>query len=171
MTTQFDENSNLTIQLLSYSRQNELTEQFYFLEMSTLQASTLLLDDEKIRSARIFAYTKDDKYLDENITAGFKTVKEFNEFFLNNSEYYIHDCEIEFESGIILTSHDDGEVSVGFLIENLDQELLYRIFEEYKLDRKLIEILKAKPGHYIAIDKQNNITADYTNFEDYLENG
>jgi hypothetical protein len=171
MTTQLDEDNFLTIQLLSYDRPTGLTERFYFLEMSTLQATTLLPHDIKIVSTKIVAYTDDNKYLDENTTNSFKTIGDFNDFFLNNPDYYIHNSDIELEDGINLSSHDDGEVSVQYPSDSSDQTILDNIFEKYNLDKKLTNHLKNKPGHYIAIDKQKNITGDYKNFDDYLKNG
>jgi len=171
MTTQLDDNNYLTIQLLSYDRPKGLTERFYFLEMSTLQATTLLPQDKKIVSTKVFAHTDDNKYLNENTTESFKTIGDFNDFFINNPDFYIHNCDIELEDGINLGSHDDGEVSVQFPSVNSDQTIIYKIFEKYNLDKNLISILKNKPGHYIAIDKQNNITGDYKNIDDYLKNG
>ena len=98
MTTQLDDNNYLTIQLLSFDRPTGLTERYYFLEMSTLQVTTLLLYDKKIVTSKIVAYTDDNKYLDENIKESFKTIGDFNDFFLNNSDYYIHNCNIELET-------------------------------------------------------------------------
>jgi hypothetical protein len=171
MRTEIDEDNYLTIQLLSYDRPTELTERFYFLEMSTLQATTLLPRPKKVISNKIFAYTEDNKYLDDNTTESFKTVADFNDFFLTNPDYYIHNCEIELENGIKLSSHDDGEVSVQFPMDSTEQIIIDNIFEKYKLDKKLIDILKSNPGHYFAIDKQNKVTGDFVNFEDYLKNG
>lgn len=171
MTKQLDEDNYLTIQLLSYDRPTEVTERFYFLEMSTLQATTLLSQDKKIVSAKIVVYTDDKEYLDEYTTASFKTIGDFNDFFLSNPNYYIHNCDMELEDGINLGSHDDGEVSLQFSSGNSDQTIIDNIFEKYNLDKNLIEILKTKPGNYICIDKQNNIVEDFKNFDDYLENG
>lgn len=171
MTIQLDEDNYLTIQLLSFDRPNGLTERFHFLEMSTLQATTLLPHDKNIVSTKIVAYTDDNKYLDEHTTESFKTIGDFNDFFLNNLDYYIHNCDIELEDGINLGSHDDGEVSIQFLSDNSDQTIIDNIFEKFNLDKKLISTLKNKPGHYIAIDKQGNVVGVYKNFEDYLKNG
>jgi hypothetical protein len=171
MTIPLDEDNYLTIQLLSYDRPTGLAERFYFLEMSTFQATTLLPHDKKIVSTKIVSYTDDNKNLDEHTTESFKTIGDFNDFFLNNPDYYIHNCNIELEDGINLGSHDNGEVSVQFPSDNSDQTIIDNIFEKYNLDKNLIEILKTKPGHYITIDKQNNIVGDFKNFDDYIENG
>ena len=171
MNKQLDEYYYLTIQLLSYDKPTELTEKYYFHEMSTIQATTLLPYDKKIVSAKIFAYNDDNNYLDESTTASFKTIGDFNDFFLNNPDYYIYDCDIELEGVINLGSHDDGEVSIQFLSDNSDQTIIDNIFEKYNLDKKLISILKNKPGHLIAIDKQGNVKGDFKNFDDYLKNG
>ena len=171
MTSHLDENNYLTIQLLSYDRPTGLTERFYFLEMSTLQATTLLTQDKKITSRKVVAHNDDNNYLDENTIESFKTIGDFNYFFTNNPDYYIHNCAIELEDGINLGSHDDGEVSIQFQSDNSDQTIIDNIFEKYNLDKKLISVLKNRPGHYIAIDKQSNVTGDYKNFDDYLKNG
>ncbi len=171
MTTLLDEDNFLKIQLLSYDRPTALTERFYFLEMLTLLATTLLSQDKKIVSAKIVAYTEQNKYLGENTTKSFKTIGDFNSFFLNNSDYYIHNCHIELEDGLNLSSHDDGEVSIEFPIYSSNSVFVDSIFDKYNLDKNLIETLKSKPGHFIAIDKQNIIIGDFEDFDDYIENG
>ncbi len=163
ITLELDE--YLTIQLLSYQKSSSLTEGFYFLEMSTLQATTLLPQGLKIISAEIVAYTDNYKYLDRQ----FDTIGDLNAFFIKNSEYYIHNCEIRLENGTTIVSHDDGEVSIQFPIDNVDQELLDNIFKKYKLDKSLIGQLKQKPGHYFAIDKGSNIVGHFDTFDDYLK--
>ena len=107
--------------------------------------------------------------MDENTKESFKTIGDFNGFFLNNSDYYIHNCDIELGNGINISSHDDEEVSVQFPCDNSDQIIIDNISEKYNLDKKIIGILKNKPGHYIAIDKQNNIIGDFKNFDDYVK--
>jgi hypothetical protein len=171
MTTQLEDDKYLTIQLLSFDRPTGLTERYYFLEMSTLQATTLIPKDKRIISTKIVAYTDDNKYLNESTADGFKNIGDFNSFFLNNPDYYIHNCDIELEGGLIIHSHDDGEVSVLFSNVNQDRNLLELIFKKYNLDTSIVELLKSKPGHYIAIDKDSNITGDFVDFDDYIENG
>jgi hypothetical protein len=138
--------------------------------MSTLQATTLLPPDKKVVSSKIFAYTANNKYLDEKTIEGFTTIGDFNGFFLTNPDYFIHDCEIELEKNINILSHDDGEVHIQFTSNNSDQIIIDNIFDRYNLDKKLIAILKNNSGRYIAIDKNNNIIACYKNFDDYIEN-
>ena len=136
--------------------------------MSTLQATTVLPRGLKIVSATIVAYTADNNYLDELTTERFKTIADFNDFFLNNPDYHIHDCNIELGDGTNLRSHDDGEVSIQFASDKTDQTIIDSIFEKYYLDKRLISLLKSKPGYYIAIDKQNNIVGEYKDFDEYL---
>jgi len=172
MTTPLEEDNYLTIQLLSYDRPTELTERFYFMAMSTLQATILLPADKKIVTSKIFAYTyNNNKYLDEDTTKGFENIGDFNAFFLSSPDFYIHNCEMELENGIKLGSHDDGEVSIEFLNSNTDRIIIDNIFEKYNLDKTLIDMLKKKPGHYMAIDKLNNITGDFKNFDEYIKYG
>ena len=51
------------IQLLSYYKSNDSAEGYYFHEMSTLQATTLLSEGLKITFYEIIAYTDENKYL------------------------------------------------------------------------------------------------------------
>jgi len=171
MPTRSEKDNYLTIQLLSFDRPTDLTERYYFLEMSTLQATTLLPQDRKIISSEIVAYTDNNKYLDEQTAINLKTIGDFNNLFLNNPGYYIHNCSVELEDGLNIHSHDDGEVSVQFTHDNSSQTFINRIFEKYNLDKALIHTLKNKPGHYLSIDLENNITADFEDFDDYIKNG
>ena len=70
MTTLSEEYNDLTIQLLSYDRPAELTERYYFLEMSTLQATQLLPPDKKIVAADIAAYSSDNIQLNKEKNRG-----------------------------------------------------------------------------------------------------
>jgi hypothetical protein len=170
MTTHSGE-SNLTIQLLMFDKPTPLSERFNFLEMSTLQVTKLLTQDRKVISCEIFAYTSNNKYLDKQVADGFRIIGDFNNFFSDNPEYYIHDCEIVMEGRMIIRSHDDGEVSIQFPNDSPDQIIITTIFEKYDLDKKLIDILKSKAGIYLAIDKKGNLTGEFENFDDYITHG
>lgn len=161
-----EEDEYLTIQLLSYHKSSGLTEGYYFLEMSTLQATTLLPKGQKITTSEVVAYDNENKYLDKK----FDSIGDFNDFFIRNPDYYIHNCEIKLENGTTIGSHDDGEVSIIFPCDNVDEVLLDNIFRKYKLDKSLIGELKRKPGHYFTIDKESKITGDFETFDDYVKN-
>ena len=163
------EDSILTIQLLSFDRPTEGSERFYFLEMSTLQATTLISNDRKINSITLFSYTPDNKYLNDQTIASLTTIAKFNTFFLNNEHYYVADCRLELEDGLIVSSHDDGEVSIEFIANKEDHILIENIFKKYGLDKSLIQALNSKPGYYFSIDEQSNIVAEYETFDDYVE--
>ena len=164
--TILEEDEYLRIQLLSYHKSSGQTEGYYFLEMSTLQATTLLPQGLKITTSEIVAYTDENKYLDRK----FDSIGEFNEFFIRNSDYYIHNCEIKLENGTTIGSHDDGEVSIKFPCDNVDEIFLDNIFKKYKLNKSLIGDLKRKPGHYFTIDKESKITGDFDTFDEYVKN-
>ncbi len=168
---ELEEDTYLTIKLLSYNLPTPKTERFYFMEMSTLQATTLIEPDVKVTSIKIYSYSKEDEYVDDKITATFKTIKDFNEFFIENSQFYLHECDLEFENGMTLFSHDDGEVSITFSLASPDRNVIDEIFAKYHLERNLINELTSRPGHYLVIDKNSNITADYEDFEEYYEKG
>ncbi|MBL7998736.1 MAG: hypothetical protein JNL32_08880 [Candidatus Kapabacteria bacterium] len=168
MTIQLEADSYSKIELLSYDRPTELTERFSFCGMTTLQATTLIEPDRKIISSKIFAYTDDKRHLDEETSSGFENIRDFNEFFLHNPDYYIHNCDLELADGLILGSHDDGEVSVQFPINTSSQKIVNSIFEKFNLDKKLIEILRNNPEHLIVIDENSNIIGDFQDFDDYI---
>jgi hypothetical protein len=119
-------------------------------------------------SSNILAYTRHNRYPDKHIVDDLKTIGDFNDFFSNNPDYYIHDCEIEMENGIIVRSHDDVEVSIELTGDNADKIIITRIFGQYGLDQNLIDILKGKPGHYLATDNKSNVIAEFENFDDYI---
>ncbi len=164
MTT-LEEDEYLRIQLLSYHKSSGQTETYYFLEMSTLQATTQLPSGLKITTSKIVAYTDENKYLDRE----FDTIGDFNDFFAKNSDYYIHNCQIKLENGTTIGSHDDGEVSIEFPSDNVDETLLDNIFTRHKIDKSIIGELKRKPGHYLTIDEESKITGDFETFDDYVK--
>jgi hypothetical protein len=139
--------------------------------MSTLQATTLLQPDRKIVSSQVTAYSDDGKYLDNLPLTSFKTIGDFNEFFSLEPGYHIHDCDIDMENGLSISSHDDGEVSIRFRKDDADQVIIDKIFEKHGLDKKLIGILTSRPGHYILIDRESNVIADFETFDEYMKNG
>jgi hypothetical protein len=161
-----EEDEYLRIQLLSYHKSGGETEGYYFLEMSTLQATTLLPPGLKIKTSEIVAYADENTYLDRK----FDSIGEFNEFFIRNADYYIHNCEIKLENGMTIGSHDDGEVSIQFSCDNVDETFLDKIFKKYKLDKSIIGSLKLKPGHYFSINKDGKITGEFGTFDDYVKN-
>ncbi len=170
-TSNIIQDSNLRIQLISYNRQTEGTERFYFLEMSTLQATILLQPESKVVASEILAYTYDNIYLESQTVESFKTIDDFNKFFLDNSDYYIHNCNIRLENGICIGSHDDGEVSIEFSNSSPDQIIIEKIFEKYNLDETIIETIKNNLGCYFTLDIEGKIKAEYKSFEDYITNG
>lgn len=170
MSISSDKHNYLTIQLLSYDKPGN-SERFYFMEMSTLQATTILNEEVKISSAQITAYTADNNYLEEEEIKDLKTIGLFNSFFLHHPEYYIHNCDMELENGVSIHSHDDGEVSIQFENELAGYLIIEALFNKFKIDSTLISLLKNKPGYYIAIDSGSNIIGQYKNFDEYLEKG
>lgn len=120
---------------------------------------------------KIYAYTADNKIFDDDVANKFKTIGDFNDFFRSNRAYYMLNCNIKLENGMNIESHDDGEVSIRFVRNSSDRLIIDNIFKKYKLDERLLGILKSKPGHYITIDRYNKVTGDYKNFDDYIKNG
>jgi len=157
--------------LLSYDTPNEATERFYFLEMATLQATVQIKPERKIVSLKISAYDNDNNFVDNRTVESFVTIGEFNLFFQNNSHFHIHDCDIELEGNLHISSHDDGEVSVQMNLNSADHRIIVHLFKENKLDLDLIHVLRKQPRHYLKIDKKNVVIGDYASFDDYIEFG
>ena len=91
MTNEIKEYDGLRIQLLSFDKPTQRADRYYFLEMSTLQATTLIQDDREIVDIKITAYNDQNDYLKDLTLKSFKTIADFNRFFKENSDYYIHD--------------------------------------------------------------------------------
>ncbi|WP_207625874.1 hypothetical protein, partial [Niastella populi] len=90
---------------LLYNLEKPQREMFHFAEITTLEVTALLDDTTKIKSAKIVAYHEND-YLGEEVLEKFKTIEEFNRFFVNNRRYYIHNCELSLEDDMKIHSHD-----------------------------------------------------------------
>jgi hypothetical protein len=163
--------NELTIQLLSYDRPTSITERYYFLEMSTLQITKTIADERKIRKLKILAFDLDDEILDTQIDESLKTIHDFNSFFSERSEFFIHDCEIELDDNLKVSSHDDGEVSIAMPLDSKDNVLIDQIFQAFNLNKNLISVIKSKPGHYFSINKEGRIFEDFKDFDDYIAHG
>jgi len=172
MTTKLEnDDTYFEIQLLSYDNPTSQEERYYFLEMSTLQATTLIGASHKIALLKLEVHINNIN-VDEKIIATFTTVGDFNSFFIDLEDYDIHNCDLEIETGIKLSSHDDGEVSIQFSKDNTDgNSLIKHLFIKYKIDKKIVDLLKSRPGHYLAIDKKGNVIADFLDFDEYLKKG
>ena len=98
----------------------------------------------------------------------FKTIEEFNRFFVNNRRYFIHDCELSLEDGMQIVSHDDGEVSIYMPIDYKNRTLIKGIFRMKGLDETLMEEIMKMPGYYFAINEEGKIKSIHKTFDDYL---
>lgn len=165
------EDNYLRLQLLCYRLPEPGTEEYYFLEMSTLQATTLLPADAGIDSATLHGETPDRRYFDESSLPAFRTIEDFNGFFLQHPDYEILNCTLDLDGGLHLHSHDDGEVSVSFPLGSSWNSLIDRIFEKYRLGRDVLEAMKQAPGRYFKLDPESRIVDQFTDFDEYLDRG
>lgn len=168
MTNEIKEHEGLRIQLLSYDKPTQETERFYFLEMTTLQATNLIEYERQIKNIKIVSYDSNDNYLDDHTIMSFNTISKFNSFFQSNTDYYIHECDIELDRNLILSTHDDGEVSIQMNLKSQDRNIIKGIFKQYGVDEGLISILESRVGHYLEVDKENRVIGDYKSFDDYV---
>lgn len=171
MTPELEQDSYFKIDLLCYEILEGRMERFYFTEMATLQATTLLPAEIKIISVQLLAYTDKGVYMDEETASGFKTIGNFNGFFLTNPEDDIHDCEMNLENDLYIGSHDDGEVSIIFPLDKPWYGLIENIWKKYELGEDLMTYLKSNNGYLIKINSEKKVIGEYVNFRDYLNNG
>ncbi|MFT4762593.1 MAG: hypothetical protein ACI9LN_004579 [Saprospiraceae bacterium] len=123
MINEISEHDGLAIQLLSCYTPSPFVERFYFLEMSTLQATTIISPEREIIKLKFFGSNYDDIYIDQKIQETFKTINDFNNFFIENQDYYIDNCHIEMNNELTLSSHDDGEVSIQISKDSSDIQI------------------------------------------------
>lgn len=155
------------IEVLLYNLEKTEQEIFYFSEISTLEVTTLLDDATKIKNARIFAYDKGG-YLGEDVYGTFKTIGEFNRFFVNNRKYFLHDCELSLEDDMKIGSHDDGEVHINMPIDYKKRTLIKGVFRMKGLSVTLLEEIMKMPGYYFSINADGRIESIHKTFDDYL---
>lgn len=157
MKMKLDEDDFFKIRLLRYDRADGQTERYYFSEMSTLQALRLLTPDQKIIPVEISVFTGQGQYVEEDHTASLKTVGEFFDFFLSHTDYQIQDCCLHIECGLVIESHDDGEVSFSFSDSGKGDELIGMLFQRYQLKDSLIGTMKRNPGRYLEIGSDGSL--------------
>jgi hypothetical protein len=155
------------IERLLYNIEKPHGETFHFAEITTLEVTALLDDTTKIKSAKIVAYHKND-YLGEDVFETFKTIEEFNRFFVNNRRYYIHDCELSLEDDMKIHSHDDGEVSIYMPMDYKNRTLIKGVFRMKGLSETLIEEIMKMAGYYCLINGDGKIESTHKTFDDYL---
>lgn len=155
------------IEVLIYSIYQSKQESFHFSLMTTLEVTTLLDDATKITSAKIVAYDRND-YLKEDVIGSFKTIEDFNRFFVNNRRYFIHDCKLSLEGGMEIHSHDDGEVSIDMPIDYNNRTLIKAALRMKGLDESLMDAIMKMPGYYFAINEEGKVESIHEDFDDYL---
>lgn len=163
-----DQNQVPKFDLLHYSKPFDNIEKFYFSYLETLQATSLLEDSIKIIEIEVLAYDNNHTYIDVKKAENFKTIKDFNTFFISNPQYFIHDCVIKLEDNIEFSNHDDGEVSITMALESENRLIIENILKENKISYNLIKELVQRPNHYIEINDKSEIVNVFKTFDEYL---
>lgn len=163
-----EEDNALSIHLFYYDKKDTEKERFCFSEMTTLQATTLLDSSKKITSCTYSVSVQRQKLLTEKEVGIFATIGKFNEFFINHSDYYLFDCELTLEEGIIIESHDDGEVQISLPINDKNTRYIENLFRKYKLPYSLLRFLRNNPERYIEINAEAKVIAVHSSFDDYI---
>ena len=117
---------------LLYDLETPQREIFHFAEMTTLEVTAFLDVTTKIECAKIISY-HENNYLGEDVIYTFKTMDDFNRFFVNNRQFYLHDCELALEDDVKIHSHDDGEVSIYMPVGYKGRTLVKSILRMKKL--------------------------------------
>jgi hypothetical protein len=133
-----------------------------------LEITSLLDDSVKIKSARIVAYHKND-YLGEDVFKTFKTIEDFNKFFVNNRRYYLHNCELSLEDNMIINTHDDSEASIHMPMGYKNRTLIKGVLSVKGLSESLIEEIIQMPGYYFSINGDGKVESAHKTFNDYLD--
>src|SRR5687768_1890897 len=158
------------IECLLYNLDGPQRELFSFAELTTLEVTVLLDEEIKIDSATIYANDR-DTYLGEEVSASFKTIHDFNRFFINNRTYFLNDCDLALENGLRLHSHDDGEVNIYMPFAYRNRSLIKDILRIKGLSENLLEEIMKLPGYYFAIGADGKVTSVHETFDDYLNSG
>ncbi len=155
------------IERLLYDLETPQREIFHFAEMTTLEVTALLDNTTKIECANIVSYHQND-YLGKDVIDTFKTIDEFNRFFVNNRQFYLYDCELSLEDDVKIHSHDDGEVSIYMPVGYKCRTLVKSIFRIKKMSEALMEEIMKMPGYYFSINDDGKVESVHKTFDDYL---
>lgn len=158
----------MQIECLLYNITSSGRHKFCISYLSTLEVTTLLDETLSLERLQLFAHTR-SLTLDDSVTSTFKTLEDFNKFFINHPEYHIHDFDTDLSDGTSLASHDDSEVHLAFPEDSNDLSLLERILMIKGLPASLKGKVMAAPGFYFKIAPNGDILGYYETFDDYLE--
>lgn len=155
------------VECLYYNRIDAQREIFVLSALSTLEVTTLLDESIKVQDVQAFSYAT-DTYLGENIISKFDTIEAFNRFFVNNPQFHIHDCNLQLENGLKISSHDDSEVHIEQPVDFEGGKLIKDIFKVKGLSEALVSEVKSHPGCYCSLDREGRVKAVHESFDDYL---
>jgi len=71
---------------------------------------------------------------------------------------------------MILSSHDDGEVTITLKKKSDQIEIIHKILNHYNFNVDLIEKMRKNAGRYLKINSQGAILETYEDFDKYVEN-
>lgn len=154
------------IKCLYYNRRDKQRELFMLSELTTLEATSLLDGFIRIQGVQILSYAGDE-YLGEDIASRFGSVEDFNRFFIDNPQFYIHDCALHLGNDLVISSHDDGEVHIEQPVNFEERKLINDILRIKGLSEKLISEAIHHTGCYCSLDSEGNLAAVYKTFDDY----
>lgn len=159
---------DLKIKCLWFDKTFDGKSMFYFNELTTLDFTTLLSESCEIESTELFVEDEDDRSIELDFVT-FRTIADFNEFFNNYPEYYIHNAVINFTDGSIVRSHDDGEVSAVLGNNCIDATIIRRVLLIRNLPDSLIDEAIAAPGVIFRIDSSGQISGRFSSFDEWIK--
>jgi hypothetical protein len=109
----------MPIDCLLYKVTSSGRHSFYVSYLTTLEVTALLDETLALERLQLFAHTRSET-LEHSGISTFKTLGDFNKFFVNHPEYHIHDFDTDLSDGTTLGSHDDGEVQITLHPESND---------------------------------------------------
>lgn len=155
------------IECLFYNTTSEQRELFMISELSTLELTGLLDGSIKIQEIQVLSYAGKE-YLEEDTLCGFDTIESFNRFFINNPQFYIHDCKLQLANGLIISSHDDGEVHIEQAKDFEERKLIKDLFKCKGLPDMLLAEVISRPGCYCSLSREGKIVGIHKTFDDYI---
>ena len=162
--------SYLQIQLVRYDKRNNKNN-FYFMELSTLQALRHFPYELEIKEMKIASWNDNEKYVfaEDLEKLQIKNIGDFINFYLTNSDLYIQDFETILKNGISISSHDDGEVELSFPENFAYKEIVIQILKQQDFSDKVLELVEKNIDKYIEIEKPQIIKNIFNDFDEYLQ--
>jgi len=162
---------NLDFDCLQYTISGQEHE-FYFVEFSTLQALASLPADTLLENIIIYGNCTEveELYLENAKQA--TIIKEFVDLITpalrDGVCIPISDLSMSVDKEILLSAHDDGEVTIQSSNFDKLREFASLILNKEGFNESVLKYAIAYPGIYHQVKQPNTIIRSYNSFDEYL---